>query len=143
DVVTVLHALGEPETDIAATGDDNALVVVFQPAQLAHHRANVVARRDKEHFVVGFDNGGAFRLDGAVAAEDRRHAGVHVGHVLAPFTQSVAHQRAAVIGAHRHQLRAATGEVHHLQCPGQVDQPADVIGHHLLGADDHINRNGV
>ncbi len=142
-VVAVLDALRQPVADVAAAGDQHPLVVVLEAAQLAHHRADVVLGGDEEHFVIGFDDGVALGNDRPVAAEDRRNPGVHVGHVLAQLAQLVAHQRAAVIGAHRHQLHAAGGEVDHLQGAGVLDQPLDVVGDHLLRADDHVDGNGV
>ncbi|MCY1213466.1 hypothetical protein D9M72_252470 [compost metagenome] len=141
-LVTALDGFGQALADVAATGDHHALVAVFQAAQLAHHRANVPLGGDEEDFVVGLDHGVALGQDRPVAAEDGGHAGVHVGHVLADLAQLLAHQRPAVIGLDPHQLGLAFGEVDHLQGAGIFDQALDVIGHHLLGADQHVHRNG-
>jgi hypothetical protein len=73
---------------------------------------------DEEHFVVGFDHRVALGQDRPVTAENRRHAGFDIRHVLAQLAQLLAHQRPAVVGLHRHQLRLAFGEVDHLQAPG-------------------------
>ena len=139
----MLDALGEPVADVAAAGDQDALVVVLQPAQFAHHRADIVLGGDEEDLVVRFDHRVAFRNDGAAATENGGHPGVHIGHVPAQFAQLVAHQRPAVIGAYRHQLHPATGKVHYLEGAGVLDEPLDVVGDHLLGADDHIDGQGV
>ena len=111
--------------------------------QLAHHRPDVGLGGDEEHFVVSFDHGIAMRLDRPVATEDRRHPGVDVGHVCADLAQLLADQGAAIVGLDRYQLRLAFGEVDHLQRAGVLDQALDVVGHHLLGADQHVDRNVV
>jgi len=96
---------------------------------------------NEEHLVIGFDHRIALRHDRPVAAEDRRHAGIHVGHVLTQLAQLLADQRAAVVGAHRHQLRLALGEVDNLQGAGVFDQALDVVGHHLFRADQYVDRD--
>ena len=143
DVVAMLNGFRQAVTDVAAAGDNDALVVMLQAAQLTHDRTDIVFGGDEEHLIVGFDHGVAFRDDWPAAAENSCDAGIHVGHVLAQFAQFVAHQRSTVIGAHRHQLYPATGEVHHLQGARVFDQALDVVGHHLFRADDHINGQGV
>ena len=139
----MLDALGEPITDVAAAGNQNAFVVVLQTAQFTHHRTDIVLGGDEEDFIIRFDHRVAFGNDGPAAAEDGGHPGVHIGHVLAQFAQLVAHQWPAVVSAHGHQLYPATGKVHHLQGAGVLDKPLDIVGDHLLGADDHINGQGV
>ena len=143
DVVASLDGLGQAVADVAAAGDDHALVVVLKTTQFAHDGADVVLGCNKEHFVIGFDNGVAFRNDGAPATEDGRHTGVHIGHVFAQLAQLVADQWAAVISAHRHQLYPAAGKVHHLQGARVLNQATNIIGDYLLGADDHIDGQGV
>ena len=98
---------------------------------------------DEEDFVVSLDHGIALGQDGPVAAEDRRHTGVDVRHVGAQLAQLLAHQRSAVVGAHCHQLGFALGKVEHLQGAGVFDQALDIVGHHLLRADQHVHRDGV
>ena len=126
-----------------ATGDDHTLVGFVDTAQLTHHRADVLLRGDEEHFVVCFDHRVAPRGDRAVAAEDGRHAGVDVGHVRADLAQLLAYQRATVVRLHCHQLGLAFCEVDHLQRAWVLDQALDVVGHHLLGADQYVDRDMV
>ncbi|MND82009.1 hypothetical protein D3C80_738230 [compost metagenome] len=63
--------------------------------------------------------------------------------MLTDLAQLLADQRTAVVGLDRHQLGLAFGEVDHLQGAGMFDQTLDVVGYHLLGADQHIDRDGV
>ncbi len=63
--------------------------------------------------------------------------------MLAQGAQLLAHQRPAVVGPHGHQLHLAAGEVQHLQRAGVLDQAADVFGDQLLGADQHVDGQGV
>ena len=90
--------------DIAAPGNHHAAEVPLHLAQLAHHRADIPAGRQEKHLVVGFNHRVAPGNDRPVAAINRRHAGFHVGHMLAQKGQILAHQRAAVEGFHCHQL---------------------------------------
>src|SRR5690606_26495983 len=55
----------------------------------------------------------------------------------------LAHQRPTVVGAHRHQLRLAIGKVQHLQSTRLLNQTIDIIGYQLLGANQHVNRDGT
>ena len=142
-VVAVLDALGESVTDVAAAGNQDTLVVVLQPAQFAHYRTDIVLGSDEEDLVVRFDHRVAFGNDGPAATEDGGNPGVHIGHVFAQLAQLVTYQGAAIVGAHRHQLYPATGKVDHLQGAGVLDKPLDIVGDHLLGADDHIDGQGV
>ena len=142
-LVTAFDGLGQAFTDVAAAGDDDAFVAVFQAAHLAHHRADMALGGDEEDFVVGLDHRIALGQNRPIATEDRRHTGVDVRHVGAQLAQLLAHQRPAVVGAHRHQLGFALGKVEHLQGAGVFDQALDVVGHHLLGADQHVHRDGV
>ena len=129
--------------DVAAAGDEDALVGVVQPPQLAHDDADVFARGNEEHLVVGLDDGVALGDDGAVLAEDGGHAGVDVGHVLAQGAQLVAHQWAAVVGAHADQLYPAVGEVQHLQRAGVLDEATHMMGNQGLGADQGVDGQGL
>ncbi len=126
---------------MAAASNDDAFVVVVQAAHLAHYRADVAARRDEEHLVISFDDRIALRQDRLVATEDRGHTRVDVGHVFADLAQLLPHQRSTVVGPHRDQLCLATREVDHLQRARVLDQTLDVVGHHLFGADQHVDRN--
>lgn len=128
---------------ICRPGDDNALVGFVDAAQLAHHGANVLLRGNEEHFVVSFDYRVAPWGDRPVAAEDGRHAGIDVGHVRTNLAQLLADQRATVVSLYRHQLGLAFGEIDHLQRAWVFDQALDVVGHHLLGADQHVDRDMV
>ena len=98
---------------------------------------------DEEHLVVRFDDSTAFGDDGLAAAKDGRDPRIHARHMVAQFTQFVADQRSAVIGPHRHQLHPAVGEVQYLQRTQVLDQPLHIIDHHLLGADQHVDRQGL
>src|SRR5690606_32871561 len=134
-LVAVFDGLGQALADMAAAGDQDVLVAFVQAAHFAHHRADVGFGGDEEYFVIGLDYGVALGQDRLVAAEYRRYAGVDVGHVRADLAQFLSNQRAAIVGAYGHQLRLAAGEVDHLQRAGNLDQAPDVVGHHLIGAD--------
>ena len=45
--------------------------------------------------------------------------------------------------AHADQAHAAIGEIEHLQRAGILDQPHDVVGDELLGADRHVDGEGA
>ncbi len=79
------------------------------------------------------------RHDAAVTPVNRRNAAFQIRHVALDVLQFVAHQRAAVVGAHRHQPHLAVGEVEHLQGFGVLDQAPQGVGHFLFGADDVID----
>ncbi|MNP10626.1 hypothetical protein D3C76_1027820 [compost metagenome] len=141
-LVTAFDGLGQTLADLPATGDDDALVGLVETAHFAHDRPNVRPCGNEKHFVVRFDHRIALGQDRPVATENRRHAGFDVGHVLAQLAQLLPHQRPAVVGPHRNQLRLAFGEVDHLQGARMLDQALDVVGDYLLGADQHIHRDG-
>jgi hypothetical protein len=65
--VLVLQPLGQACPDVAAAGDHDALVGLVDAAQLGHHLADVLARRDEEHLVVGLDHRVALGDDRPVA----------------------------------------------------------------------------
>jgi hypothetical protein len=69
-------------------------------------------------------------------------ASTFAGQVLAQLADLVAHQRALAHRAHADQLRAAVGEVEHLQRARVFDQALDVLAHQLLGADRGVHRGG-
>ena len=52
-------------------------------------------------------------------------------------------ERTAPRGMHPGEAHFAGGEIQHLQCAGVVDQPLEVLGHELLGTDEHIDGTDV
>ena len=62
-----------------------------------------------------------------------------VGELL----ELLADERAAAQRLDADQAHAAVGEVQHLQRAGILDQPHDVIGDELLGADRHVDGEGA
>ena len=56
--------------------------------------------------------------------------------------QRLPHQGAALVGFDAHQPHLAFGEIQHLQRAGMLDNALDVIGHQLLGTDQHVHRQG-
>jgi hypothetical protein len=69
----------------------------------------------KEDFVVGFDQGVAFRNDRTALAEDGRHPGVDARHPLRQGAQRLTDQGAALVGLDADQPHLALGEIQHLQ----------------------------
>ena len=143
DLITAFDGFGQPLADLAAASNHDAFVAFIQAAHFAHHGANIGAGGDEKDFVVGLDHCVATGRNWPITSENRRHPCIHIRHVLAQLAQLLTNQRAAVVRLDRHQLRLAFREVDHLQGTGVFDQALDVIGHHLLGADQHIDRNRV
>ena len=140
DLVAVLDALREPQADVAAARDHDALHRVLDAAQLAHDLAHVLGGGDEEHLVVVLDHRVALGRDAAAVAVDRDDARVDVRQVLAQGAQLLADQRAAADRLDPDQPHAAVGEVEHLQRARVADQPLDVLGDQLLGADVDVHR---
>ena len=140
DLVVLLERLGEPEADVAAARDHQAPHRCSSFAHLAHDAAEIVARRDEEDLVALLDHGVAAGRDAAAGAIDRGDARLDVAHVLAQRAQLLPDQQAALMRAHGDQAHLAVGEIDHLQRARIVNQPRDVLGHQLLGADQDVDR---
>ena len=63
--------------------------------------------------------------------------------LLADDLEFLAHQGAAVIGAHAHQLHQAIGEIQYLQGFRELDELADIVGDALLRADGVVHTAAV
>src|SRR3546814_13962049 len=63
----------------AASDEDPPGALVLGPAQLVHHGQNVAPVGEEKHLVMRLDHGGAFGLDRAIAAVDRRPPGIDAG----------------------------------------------------------------
>ena len=138
-LVLVLEIAREPEADVAAAGDHHAARRRLLAAHLLHDDADVLARRQEEHLVAVLDDGVALGLDAPAGAVDGRDARVGRRNVLAQRAQCLAHQRSARACADAHQPHAAVGEIQHLQRAGVADQPGDVFGDQLFGADPDVH----
>ena len=139
DLVPVLEGMGKPLTDIAAPADEDALVGFDQGLEFAHHRLDVVTGGNEEHLVPVFNHRVALGHDRPVFAEDGRHPGIDLGHVGAQVRQLMAHQRATLGGTDGHKAGQALGKLQYLEGAGVLDQPGDVFGHQVFGADQNIN----
>jgi hypothetical protein len=73
--------------------------------------------------------------DRTVLAEDRRHAHVHLRHVLAQVLDLAPDQGPAVERAHGDQTHLAAGEFENLKRFRKLEQLHDVVAQNLLGAD--------
>jgi hypothetical protein len=98
---------------------------------------------DEEHLVLGLDQRVAFGDKRPIGAEDRRHAGIDLGHVGPEVFQLVPDQRPAVHGPDAGQLHLTRGEIEDLQGLGVGDELGDVLGDDLFGADGYIDREVV
>ena len=133
----------ESPPDVAATRQYDPAYRLVELAQLSHHRAAVLLRGDEEHLVVGFDHGVALGNDPDAPTEYRRDPGLDRRHPGRELTQRMTDEGTAVVGLHAHELHPSLGEIQHLQRPGGLDEPVDVLGDELLGADDEIDGEGV
>ena len=138
-LVVVFDGAHDAVADVAAAGDHDALDALVHAPQLAHHLADVLGRRQAEHFVAGLDQRVAFRRDRRVTAEDGSDARIDLRDVLAQVLERVADERPALEGAHRHQADQAVGELEHLQRLGKLDQLDDVFGDDLFRADRKVD----
>jgi hypothetical protein len=143
DLILLLQRQGEAQADVAPAGDHQALHRLVHLAQLAHHLPDVLGVGDAEHLVAGLHDGVAVGDDRLVAAEDRRHARVDVGQMLAHVLQGKAHERPALHRPHRHHRHAAAREIEDLQRLGELDQPRDRLGDDVLGADRVVDREAL
>ena len=138
--VFVFDGFGETAADIAAAADHHPLDRFVEPAQFAHDAADVFLGGNEKYFVACLDNGIAGRNHRAVLPENCRHPRIDVGDVLADVLQFLAHQRAAVESAYRHQADASFGEFQHLQRLRKLDQLGDIVGEHLFRTDHRVHR---
>ena len=77
------------------------------------------------------------------AAEDRRDPGVDGRHVHRQLAQGVADEGSSVVCLHADEPHPSLGEIEHLQRAGGLDEPLDVLGDELLGADGEIDGERV
>jgi len=63
--------------------------------------------------------------------------------VLRQLAQAAAGQQAAAAHAHSDQADAPVGEIEYLQRTGVMDKALDVLGHELLGTDEHVHREAI
>src|SRR5690606_26933237 len=103
DVVTAFQLLRQMKANIAAAGDQDALVRLFPRLQFAHHVADMLAGGNEKDLVAFFNDGISLGNDGAVLAVDGRNPGIHMGQVLAQIGQLVSDQRAPRHGFDAHQ----------------------------------------
>ena len=103
----------------------------------------MLARRQEKYLIAVLDDGVALRLDVLAGAVNGGDAGIGRGNVLAQGAQRLAHQGTALQGTNAHQTHPAVGEIQHLQGAGIADQPRDILGDQLFGADPDVDRDGI
>ncbi len=143
DLVTALQGVGQALANVASAADKDALVRFYQRLELTHDRLDVVGRSNEEYLITVLNYCVSFGHDCPVFPENCRHPGIDLGHVGAQVRQLMAHQRPALRGADGHQTGQPLGELKHLQGAGVFDQPGNVLGHQVLGADQNVDREAA
>jgi hypothetical protein len=95
-LVLLVERLREPEADVAAARDHDALDRVLRASASPHDDADVLRRRDEEHLVAVEDLGVAIGLDALALAVHRRDTRLAVLHVRAQLADRASDQRAAL-----------------------------------------------
>ena len=126
---------------MAPAGNDDALVGGLKAAQLTHDRGDIAFGSDEKHFIIGFYDRITLGHDGPIAAEDRRHPGVDPRDMLSKRGESLTDQGAIFVSSHCHELGSSLSEVQHLERPGKLNKPFDVLCHHLFGVNEDIDRH--
>ena len=122
--------------DAPAAGDEHPAGALFGAAEFRHHVRDVRGRGEEKHVVVRFDDGVILRDDGPVAAKDGGHPRLHVAHV-AP--QRLPNQRPVAARLHGDELDAAVREIHHPRGARMLQQFRDLLRHHALRVDEHVD----
>ena len=143
DLVVALHQPRELPSDIAAAGEHDALVRLFQLAHFRNDGRDVFARGEKENLVAGLDDAFGGWLDRLAFAKYRRHAHIDLRHNLAHGLQLPPHHQAPVISLDRHQLYPALGKIEHLHRARMLDQVVDVVGNQRFRADHDVYRDRI
>jgi hypothetical protein len=121
DFIAPFERLRQTQADIAAASNHDAFDACRHAPQLGQHRMDVLCSGQQEYFIARFDDGIALRKDRLVFPEDGGNTGIDFRwQMFAHFLDRLADQQAALVGADRHQTDPATGEIEHLQAPGET-----------------------
>ena len=137
--VALLELSRQSFADVAAPRDHDPLVRLFEAPEFTHDGPDVPPRGNEENLVVGLDYRIALRGNDVISAIDGCNARVDVGDVCAQCLELLMDERAVSVGLDRHQLQHAVGEVDDLQRPRILDESFNLIGHDLLGIDEHVD----
>jgi hypothetical protein len=142
-IVGRFQAPGQTLADVAAAGDHDPAHALVAAAHFLHDCADVLGGGDEENLVAVLDHRAAFRHDGAVAAEDGRHAGIQSGQMLLQVAQFVADQgppARAFMATSRARPPPKSTTCKRFRV---IDQLAQVVGDFLLRRDDVIDAEMV
>ena len=144
DVEFVFQPLGEPVADVAAAGNDKAVVGLFVVEQHIHHRGHGLRFHGKADFVAFLNYGVGLRHNQAVAAVDGADLAVGIfGQQGDQRFNGFADDTVACFCLRHHQPHFVVGKGQHLQRAHIVEQADQVFRHQMFGVDGVGDGEGV